>query len=71
MELFNNVVSAEIDGGVIIDFQSYSLFENIYMNFSYDGRYIKYNFFGNIFEVTVKYKLLIRFFGRGGGGIVW
>ncbi|KAG2258679.1 hypothetical protein Bca52824_077973 [Brassica carinata] len=40
------------------------------MNISHDGRYIQYNFSGNIFEVTAKYKPLIMLLGRGGGGIV-
>ncbi|KAG7566408.1 Protein kinase domain [Arabidopsis suecica] len=37
---------------------------------SHDGRYIQYNLFGHIFELTAKYKPPIMPIGRGASGIV-
>lgn len=45
--------------------------ENITATLSHDGRFIQYNIGGNIFEVTAKYKLPIKFLGRGTSGFVW
>ncbi|ESQ44109.1 hypothetical protein EUTSA_v10006460mg [Eutrema salsugineum] len=44
--------------------------EHIPANPSHDGRYIQYNIFGSIFEVTAKYKPPIMLIGRGAYGIV-
>ena len=38
---------------------------------TYGGAYIKYNIFGNLFEVTNKYVPPLRPIGRGAYGIVW
>lgn len=38
---------------------------------SHGGRFIQYNIFGNVFEVTVKYKPPIMPIGKGAYGIVW
>ena len=38
---------------------------------SHGGKYIAYNIFGNIFEVTAKYKPPIMPIGKGAYGIVW
>jgi len=38
---------------------------------SHGGRFIQYNIFGNIFEVTAKYKPPIMPIGKGAYGIVW
>ncbi|KAG2258680.1 hypothetical protein Bca52824_077974 [Brassica carinata] len=67
----NDAEPVETDGGATTDLQPHPPPENICMNISHDGRYIQYNFSGNIFEVTAKYKPLIMLLGRGGGGIVW
>ncbi|KAJ0246628.1 Mitogen-activated protein kinase 10 [Hirschfeldia incana] len=67
MEPSNEV---KTDGGATTGLQRHLPPENIYMNLSPDGRYIQYNFDGNIFEVTAKYKPLIRRVGRGACGIV-
>ncbi|WZZ82273.1 hypothetical protein YC2023_102845 [Brassica napus] len=66
----NDAEPVETDGGATTDLQPHPPPENICMNISHDGRYIQYNFSGNIFEVTAKYKPLIMLLGRGGGGIV-
>ena len=39
--------------------------------FSHGGRFIQYNIFGNVFEVTAKYKPPIMPIGKGAYGIVW
>ncbi|CAF2113015.1 unnamed protein product [Brassica napus] len=70
MEPPNDAEPVENDGGATTDLQQHPPPENICMNISHDGRYIQYNFSGNIFEVTAKYKPLIMLLGRGGGGIV-
>lgn len=36
-----------------------------------DGLFIQYNIFGNIFEVTCKYKPPVLPIGKGAYGIVW
>ena len=38
---------------------------------TYDGRYVRYNILGNIFEVSSKYVPPIQPVGRGAYGIVW
>lgn len=38
---------------------------------SHGGKFIQYNIFGNIFEVTAKYKPPIMPIGKGAYGIVW
>ena len=38
---------------------------------SHGGRFIQYNIFGNVFEVTAKYKPPIMPIGKGAYGIVW
>ncbi|GLU17942.1 hypothetical protein SLE2022_342810 [Rubroshorea leprosula] len=38
---------------------------------SHGGRFIQYNIFGNIFEVTAKYRPPIMPIGKGAYGIVW
>ena len=45
--------------------------ENIPATLSHGGKFIQYNIFGNIFEVTVKYKPPIMPIGKGAYGIVW
>lgn len=45
--------------------------DNIPATLSYGGRFIQYNIFGNIFEVTAKYKPPILPIGKGAYGIVW
>ncbi|KAF1873009.1 hypothetical protein Lal_00016127 [Lupinus albus] len=44
--------------------------ENIPATVSHGGRFIQYNIFGNIFEVTAKYKPPIMPIGKGAYGIV-
>ena len=44
---------------------------NFPATFSHGGRFIQYNIFGNIFEVTAKYKPPIMPIGKGAYGIVW
>lgn len=44
--------------------------EHIQAAFSHGGRFIQYNIFGNIFEVTSKYKPPIMPIGKGAYGIV-
>ncbi|XP_039070957.1 mitogen-activated protein kinase homolog MMK1-like [Hibiscus syriacus] len=44
--------------------------ENIPATLSHDGRFVRYNIFGNIFEVTAKYKPPIMPIGKGAYGIV-
>ncbi|KAL8130207.1 hypothetical protein V2J09_019362 [Rumex salicifolius] len=44
---------------------------NIPATLSHGGRFIQYNIFGNIFEVTAKYKPPIMPIGKGAYGIVW
>lgn len=38
---------------------------------THGGRYIQYNIFGNLFEITSKYRSPIMPIGRGAYGIVW
>lgn len=38
---------------------------------SHGGQYIQYNIFGNLFEITNKYRPPIMPIGRGAYGIVW
>jgi mitogen-activated protein kinase 1/3 len=38
---------------------------------AHDGRYVQYNVYGNLFEVSRKYVPPIRPIGRGANGIVW
>ena len=45
--------------------------ENIPATLSHSGRFIQYNIFGNIFEVTAKHKPPIMPIGKGAYGIVW
>lgn len=45
--------------------------ENIPATLSHGGRFIQYNIFGNIFEVTAKYKPPIMPIGKGAYGILW
>ncbi|CAA3020662.1 mitogen-activated kinase homolog MMK1 [Olea europaea subsp. europaea] len=45
--------------------------EHIPATLSHGGRFIQYNIFGNIFEVTSKYKPPILPIGKGAYGIVW
>lgn len=45
--------------------------DNIPSTLSHGGRFIQYNIFGNIFEVTAKYKPPIMPIGKGAYGIVW
>lgn len=35
------------------------------------GRYVQYNVYGNLFEVSSKYVPPLRPIGRGASGIVW
>lgn len=35
------------------------------------GRYVQYNVYGNLFEVSTKYVPPIRPIGRGACGLVW
>jgi len=35
------------------------------------GRYVQYNVYGNLFEVSKKYVPPLRPIGRGASGIVW
>lgn len=35
------------------------------------GQFIQYNIFGNLFEITAKYRPPIMPIGRGAYGIVW
>ena len=45
--------------------------DHIPSTLSHGGRFIQYNIFGNIFEVTAKYKPPIMPIGKGAYGIVW
>ncbi|PWZ17158.1 Mitogen-activated protein kinase 1 [Zea mays] len=47
------------------------MMENIHATLSHGGRFIQYNIFGNVFEVTSKYKPPILPIGKGAYGIVW
>jgi mitogen-activated protein kinase 1/3 len=38
---------------------------------THGGRYVQYNVYGNLFEVSMKYVPPIRPVGRGAYGIVW
>lgn len=38
---------------------------------THGGRYVQYNVYGNLFEVSSKYVPPIRPIGRGAYGIVW
>lgn len=38
---------------------------------THDGRFLQYNIFGNLFEITAKYRPPIMPIGRGAYGIVW
>jgi len=38
---------------------------------THGGQFIQYNIFGNLFEVTAKYRPPIMPVGRGAYGIVW
>lgn len=38
---------------------------------THGGRYVQYNVYGNLFEVSRKYVPPIRPVGRGAYGIVW
>lgn len=38
---------------------------------THGGRYVQYNVYGNLFEVSSKYTPPIRPIGRGANGIVW
>lgn len=38
---------------------------------THGGQFIQYNIFGNLFEVTAKYRPPIMPIGRGAYGIVW
>lgn len=38
---------------------------------THGGQYIQYNIFGNLFEITAKYRPPIMPIGRGAYGIVW
>ncbi|RWV91196.1 hypothetical protein GW17_00046537 [Ensete ventricosum] len=38
---------------------------------THGGRYVRYNVYGNLFEVTAKYVPPLRPLGRGAYGIVW
>ncbi|VAI82481.1 unnamed protein product [Triticum turgidum subsp. durum] len=44
--------------------------DNIQATLTHGGRFIQYNIFGNIFEVTAKYKPPILPIGKGAYGIV-
>jgi hypothetical protein len=44
---------------------------NIQATLSHGGRFIQYNIFGNIFEVSAKYRPPILPIGKGAYGIVW
>nr|CAB3469544.1 unnamed protein product [Digitaria exilis] len=46
------------------------MMENIQATLSHGGRFIQYNIFGNVFEVTAKYKPPILPIGKGAYGIV-
>lgn len=45
--------------------------DHIPATLTHGGRFIQYNIFGNIFEVTSKYKPPIMPIGKGAYGIVW
>ncbi|KAF5742768.1 Mitogen-activated protein kinase like MMK1 [Tripterygium wilfordii] len=45
--------------------------ENIPATLSHGGRFIQYNIFGNIFEVTAKYKPPIMPIGKGAYGLFY
>lgn len=38
---------------------------------THGGQFIQYNIFGNLFEITTKYRHPIMPIGRGAYGIVW
>ncbi|XXG76530.1 hypothetical protein AAC387_Pa08g0863 [Persea americana] len=38
---------------------------------THGGRYVRYNVYGNLFEVSTKYVPPLRPVGRGAYGIVW
>lgn len=44
---------------------------NIQATLSHGGKFIQYNIFGNIFEVSAKYRPPILPIGKGAYGIVW
>ena len=45
--------------------------DTILATLTHGGRFIQYNIFGNVFEVTAKYKPPIMPIGRGAYGLVW
>lgn len=76
MEPANDAEIVETHGEVTTGISPYPspkmlVIENIPANPSHDGKYIQYNIYGNIFEVTAKYKPPIMPIGRGAYGIVW
>lgn len=38
---------------------------------THGGQFVQYNIFGNMFEITAKYRPPIMPIGRGAYGIVW
>lgn len=76
MEPPNDATPVETYGGVLVDGRGPADLQphppyNIHMNLSHGGRYVRYNFSGNIFEVTAKYSPLIMLLGGGASRIVW
>lgn len=53
---------ADSGGGQYTDFPAVA---------TYGGQFIRYNIFGNDFEITNKYRPPIMPIGRGAYGIVW
>lgn len=75
MEPANDAETVETEVKVTTDvlpsFEMLVIDEDTPGNLSLDGRYIQYNVFESIFEVTAKYKPPIVPIGRGACGIVW
>ena len=51
-----------MDGAPVAEFQP---------TVTHGGRFLQYNIFGNLFEITHKYQPPIMPIGRGAYGIVW
>lgn len=65
---FTNMADAAHGNGAAAVHQQYTEFQAVA---SHGGQYIQYNIFGNLFEITNKYRPPIMPIGRGAYGIVW
>lgn len=70
MEPPNDAEPMETDGGATTGFQPHLTIMDNYINLSHEGRFIEYSLSGNIFEVTSKYRPLIKLLGCGASGFI-